>query len=309
MKPIVFTLFMMLAFGAKVFAQSFQGHGHSMSSGVAIGGVLKRLLVPNALPIGKIGSFHGYEVWDFTDAKKSIKGHNRASFCFSSTEFSQDLSIFDISFGGEAAYIKPVGSCPKNLEAVAGEDLTFTIAYDIGKGTKTNPVGLSFSYGFDLSRFNERLFSHFGVNNPHNRTPAQRLKRLNTHVLKYLAGAPGRKLSALQNIILKTFFSMSLMGDKKVFSSNFFSQPEINFLSKIKDAKLPSFNQAIGEALYSIQKDASFYSCASYSQCEEMYVDFLVFSEALTDSMSECHTVSISAGPSFRCIFIFEPRL
>ena len=278
------------------YAQSFEGHGHSMSGGVSIGGVLKRLLIPNALPVGKIGSFHGYEVWDFTDAKKSIKGHNRASFCFSSTEFSQDLSIFDISFGGEAAYIKPVGNCPKNLEAVAGEDLSFTIAYDIGKGAKSNPVGLSFSYGFDLSRFNERLLSHFGVNNPHNRTPSQRLKRLNTHMLKYLAGAPARKLNALQNIILKTFFSMSLMGDKKIFSDTFFSKSEISFLSKIKGTKLPSFNEAVADALNLIQRDSSFYSCKSYSQCEELYVDFLVFSDALTSAMSDCHTVSISAG-------------
>jgi hypothetical protein len=297
MRRIFFKSFLLLLLSSTLgFAQSFKGHGHSMGGGVALGGILKRLVVPNALPIGKIGSFHGYEVWDFSDAKKAINGNNRVSFCYSATEFTQDLGIFDFSFGGEAAYIRPVGNCPKNLQAVAGEDLTFTLAYDVGKGRNSNPIGLTLSYGFDLSRFNNRLLRHFQVNNPHNRTPAQRFKRLNSHLLKYLATSSARNLTAFQKITLKLFFSMGSFGNKSIFSKSFFSKSEIDFLGKIRDVRLPSFNQAISNALFDIQKDVNFYSCASYAECEEVYVDFMIFSDALTSAMSDCHTVSISAG-------------
>lgn len=275
----------------------FKGHANALGGGISLAGFLKKLLVPNAIPVGRIASFYGYEVWDFTDAKKAIGGHNRATFCFSTLEMTQDLSVLGVAFGGEGSYIRPVGQCPKDLSAVAGEDLIFSIAYDAGKGTKAMPMGISFSYGFDLGNFTEKMLGHLRVNNPNKRTPSERMWRLNTHLLKYLSMKGTRKiLTPTQSVLLKLFTSTSLISKENGLKSLMFAEDELDFLSKIATAKVTSFSKELRLALREISKDAKFYNCKDYFKCEEIYVDFLQFSDALTESMSDCHTIGVNVA-------------
>jgi hypothetical protein len=276
-------------------AQNFDGVGHSMGASVSLGGFLKTLVLPNALPVGKITSAYSYEVWDFSGARESIQGHNRASFCVSYMEFAQDLSIFDFAYGGELGKMRPVGQCPKDLSAMAGEDLVFSIAYDIGKGTKSIPIGLSFSYGFDLSVFTDKLIQNFTVNNPHKRAPSDRINRLHLHLLKYVLKKNTRSiLSPFQSILLKLFVSTSLIG-KKEMAKLTFPKDELDFISQIVSKKYLAFNSQLKNAFYDIRKDPGFYTC-DVKDCDEIFVDFLTYSDAITNSMSDCHSVSVNAA-------------
>jgi hypothetical protein len=297
-KCFIFILLIQSVSGRATSEQYFTGTGHSVAGSLALSGIMKRLVIPNALPIGKLASYYGYEVWDFSNAKESVNGHNRVSFCFSSVEFNHDMSVVGFAFGGEAAVIKPVGQCPKNLDVAEGEDLMFTIAFDVGKGAKSIPLGVSFSYGFNMEEFLSKMNRHFINNNEKNISSARRMLRLHGHILKYLALKEAKKvsLSPLSSILLKLFTASSLLSSKDAIKDLKISKNELDFISKIASRKVTSFKTELGNSLNAMKRDADFYFCADFKECEELYLDFMVYSENLINAMEDCHTLAFTAA-------------
>lgn len=269
--------------------------GSSMSGGFGVSGILKRLLIPSATPIGSLSGTYGYEVWDLSDLKPYTP---KRSYCSSGFEFSYDANLIGISFGGGAATAYPVGKCNTYAEAedgIRGDNLTFSVGLSGGKGSKAIDLHTAFGFGMNLKLYNEKLIRYFSGYPKSVNKPSVRLKNLHLHMLSFLALSGVKAgLNAEQVLLIKLLsLPVSLSMKQENFLKHLsFSKAETNMIVKSRSYFKKSFKQLLGAAFYDIRRSADFYTCA-IGNCEEIALDFLSYSEILLESIEECHSLEI----------------
>jgi hypothetical protein len=295
-----------------LFAQG-EFKGVSVSGAIGLSGVLKKLVIPSALPLGSILGTYGYEVWDFSQFKKNNDNKNRASYCFSSLELVYDFSLLGISFGGEAAEAYLAGKCDRRKETHIGEDLFFAIAYTPGKGSKAGAIGIALNHGFNMSKYVDELTYQFNGYPISKLKPHQRLFRLHKHILKYIALKNRHKFeSTTQKLLLKLFTLPALLVSpygKSIKSLFNFSDEEISVLSELKKKRPDSLRDIILGAFEIMRRDPAFYFFSKEYDSEETFIDFLRYYEVLDHSLEECHSINIYAGASSRFAFDLFPEM
>lgn len=273
-------------------------HGHSMGSTIGLGGFLKRLVIPNSLPIGSLVGTAGHEVYDFS---KYPEFKNKQAYCFHAIDFAADANLLGIYFGGEVSKVFTTGTCEMKPEALVGEDLMVFLSFDPGKGTKSIPIGMAFNFGFSMNNYVSMMENSFSRSFLSNRTSGERLKRLHIHIASYLAkktiGASFTKSEKFFAKLLLYPFLAPFTESQKVVNLISPSSSELELLKNISTSGYKySIKSQLESFFYKARRDASFYSCDSYNECEEIYVDFLNFYDILINSFDDCGSINIYAG-------------
>lgn len=283
---------------SNVFAQRL--HGHTMGGLVGLGGFAKNLVVKDIFPLGTLVSAHGHEVVDFSKYPKATK-HNKHAYCYSSMDFAIDANLFGFYFGGEASKVFTTGTCEMKPEALVGEDLVVFVSFDPGKGSKSLPLGVALNFGFSMDNFIEKMHSRFARGYLSERTPGERLKRLHTHIAKYLAKTSVKKSLTKKELLFTKLLTVPFLSrytkDQNILS---LITPSVEEIEMIRNFSKEGFKFSLTELLssfyYKTRKDAEFYSCKDYYKCEEIYVDFLQFYQILIESFDDCGSINLYFG-------------
>ena len=304
MKKIIFIL---LFINSILILDAQAARGKSIQGSIGLGGILKSLIVPKTLPIGSLTSSYGYEVWDLSSISKSLGGANRVNFCTATMSLETNSSaLIGMDFGGEVGSLQTIGLCDDDPNNIGGEQLTISLSYDAGTGVKSIPITATFGYSLDMKGFLDTMENYFRSPFPETkRTPDERLRRMYLHTLKYLAKTSASDVLTLpQRVLLKTFFLpvVFMKGANDVAKYFTLEDKEIDLLKKLKTdshAIASGFSNFPSEPLDNIFHDPRFFDCAKGEDCEEIYVDFIKFKEALDKAIVNggyCHSISISAG-------------
>lgn len=269
-----------------------------MGSVIGLGGALKKLVIPNALPIGSLVGAAGHEVYDFS---KYPQYKNSQAYCYQSIDFALDANLFGIYFGGEASKVFTTGKCEMKPQALVGEDLMVFISVDPGKGTKSLPIGLAFNFGFNMDNYIEQMKRNFVRSYLSSRTSGERLQRLHFHIAKYLAKRKKEQSYTANELLFTKLLLFPYLApysnDNEILSK---LTPSAEELKRLESISRNGFNLSIKNTLKSFyqkaRKDTSFYFCENYSDCEEIYVDFINFYSILISSFDDCGSINIYAA-------------
>lgn len=269
-----------------------------MGSVIGLGGVLKNLVVPNALPVGSLVGAAGHEVYDFS---KYPQYENSQAYCYQTIDFAIDANLLGFYFGGEASKVITTGTCEMKPEALVGEDLMVFISFDPGQGTKSLPIGVAFNFGFSMDHYVLQMQRNFSRSHLSNRTSGERLKRLHMHIAGYLARKRiTAQLTARERLFAKLMLFPYLAQFTNKASVIELITPSTAELELLKKISKNGFKFSVRDTLQSFymkaKKDAEFYYCEDYYQCEEKYVDFLSFYKILINSFDDCGSMNIYAG-------------
>lgn len=295
-----YVLFILLTLASlNVWGQRLEGYSFGGIWG--LGGALKNLVIPNALPLGTLVGAAGHEVYDFS---KYSQYKNSQAYCYQSIDFAADANIFGLYFGGEVSKVFTTGKCEMNPQALVGEDLMIFVSFDPGRGSKSLPIGIAFNFGFNMDQYIEQMESRFQRSYLSNRTTGQRLKRLHVHIAKYLAKKNIKaKLTVQEKLFVKLLLFPYLAPSLAQHQIDLLLRPSSSESELLKNISKKGFDFSVKKTLYSFfkkaRKDSEFYFCNSdenYSDCEEVYVDFLRFYKILTDSFDDCGSLNIYMG-------------
>lgn len=290
-------LILLIIIIAKIsFAQTLEGH--SFASVIGLGGILKSTVVKDLFPVGSIVGTSGHEVYDFS---KYPQYNNRQAYCFSSLDFALDANFLGIYFGGEASKVYTMGSCEMKPKALVGEDLVIFVSIDPAKGTKSIPIGVAINFGFDMDGYLDQMNYRFARSYLSNRTSGERLKRLHKHLLKYIAKSTTKSLLSKEELLFAKLLGLPFIArslkEQSIIDLIKPTESDYLYLKNLKNVKSKlSISNILRNFYDKTRKDADFYSCKSYTECEEIYVDFLQFYEILINSFDDCGSINIYAG-------------
>lgn len=278
------------------FAQTLEGH--SFASVIGLGGILKSALVEDIFPVGSIVGTSGHEVYDFS---KYSQYDNRQAYCFSSLDFALDANFLGLYFGGEASKVYTMGSCEMKPKALVGEDLVLFVSIDPAKGTKSLPIGIAINFGFDMDGYLDQMRYRFFNSYLSNRSSGERLKRLHRHILKYIAMNATKSLLTKEELLFAKLLGFPFVArslkDQSIVDLIKPTESDYLYLKNLKNLKNKlSISNILRNFYDKARKDVNFYSCKNYSECEEIYVDFLQFYEILINSFDDCGSINIYAG-------------
>jgi hypothetical protein len=277
--PILIGLFLSMGSG-------LANTGHSIAGAVTLSGFMKSLVMKHTIPLGGLTSYYGYESLSFPTSTPV--------YCFSGVALSSSGSILGASFGGNGTRTMTIGKC-RDPKDYLGGFLNLSLAYDIGKGSKDASVQATFSLGFDLKAFNQKILDSYRDYGNDPRTVRTRVRQAALHFIKYAGLGSVKKLG--KHYLWLKLLSLPLITvageDWKLRLNDLkFTVAEMKELEKRQN--MFALKEDMIDLFYNVKRDPDFYRCSGkYSDCEKIYVDAFYLMDALELAMGECHAVSI----------------
>ena len=260
--------------------------GHSIAGAITISGFLKSLVMKHTIPLGGLSSYYGYESLSFPSSTPV--------YCFSGVGLSSNGSILGASFGGNGTRTLAIGKC-RDPKDYLGGFLNLSLAYDIGKGSKDVSMQATFSLGFDLKAFNQKITDSYRDYGNDPRSVRTRVREAIFHFIKYAGKGSVKKLGKHYlwlKLLALPMLTVAGSDWKKSLDDLKFTVSEMKQLEKRQE--MFALKEDIIDLFYNVKRDPDFYNCSGkYVDCEKIFVDAFYLMDAVELAMGECHAVSI----------------
>ena len=273
--------------------------GHEVSGIIGVGGLFKRLIVPDAIPVGSIDGTFGYEVLDFS---KDNKNFSKPVYCQGGLVFNLNTSVIGVNFGGQTSRIQTFGQCEEPIDYTGGFlqfDLTYNASSKSPKSSwQSVGFGASVSFGFSMQKFVDELMYSFHTHNRSNFSATEKVARVNRHLMRYVAKATLSSNEKLMVKILTMLFTS--MHERSELEDIAVVDLDESEAKRVKEFGTNPFDlkSAVWKFLDHIKKDASFYECGKVDSCVDLCIDVMNYLEAFHDSIGTCHSFALTIAPN-----------